>query len=229
MTTISQNETKLQRLENKECIQTYASNFLGNRGNLIMITDKGNPNATNAMNSSVLAVYRVGFDNIQQDVRSDILPYYWLCGSNTPCSSLLNNPERFSVQTWVANNISGDLQSGKDYSFDIQYCLSQQLVEHCSVEANLSILSIIAGLISLKVICMGWMTWRLKERPLAVLGDAIASFLELPDIYTRRNCLGAPKTFGKHSEWEASTVWRTKRRIWGAAASLGQWVVCVSL
>jgi hypothetical protein len=77
----------------------------------------------------------------------------------------------------------------------INGCFSQRLDEKCTVETSLFLLGVIIAFISCKTLCMFWILWRLKEYPLAVVGDAIASFMEESDKNTKSACLGAASTF----------------------------------
>jgi hypothetical protein len=70
------------------------------------------------------------------------------------------------------------------------------------VETSLFLLGVIIAFISCKALCMFWILWRLEEYPLAVVGDAIASFMEKPDGNTKGACLGTAYTFNHNKFWQ---------------------------
>ncbi|KAJ9613924.1 hypothetical protein H2200_002060 [Cladophialophora chaetospira] len=74
-------------------------------------------------------------------------------------------------------------------NFEVDHCLSQKTEEQCSLQYSFTILLIVIGCDVVKIIAMAITLFRVLEPRLATLGDAIASFLETPDPYTRGCCL----------------------------------------
>lgn len=115
-------------------------------------------------------------------------PSSWLCDTNSimagqTCSVSLasQNPKHWTV-TW--NN------------FTIDYCLSTFAEERCMLQYSLAILIIIFTCELVKLGCMLLAlytavskTQTAEYEPLATIGDAIASFLEVPDKMTEAMCL----------------------------------------
>jgi hypothetical protein len=74
-------------------------------------------------------------------------------------------------------------------NFEVDHCLSQNTSEQCRLQYSFKILLIVIVCDIAKVLAMSATLFMVSERPLATLGDAIASFLERPDPYTRGCCL----------------------------------------
>lgn len=218
----------LQRLENEDCVKAYTSDFLTNRANLILITNSNNPNATSWNNNSLLAAYPVTYDYGGTFYRTS---FYWMCATSEfpstgelSCSSILKNPGEFEVVSWVDTD---DFDTGNYYWFDVDYCLSQQVEEMCTVESSLTLCYIILVIIAVKLGCLVWTLLVLKEEPLVVPGDCVASFIDYPDTTTAGACLWPAEDFKNSSTWEGALKWAPKRRRWASAATTWQWAVCL--
>lgn len=74
-------------------------------------------------------------------------------------------------------------------NFEVDYCLSQSTAEKCSLQYSFAILLIVIACDVAKILAMCATLFYVSEPPLATLGDAIASFLEKPDLYTQGCCL----------------------------------------
>ena len=48
-----------------------------------------------------------------------------------------------------------------------------------------------------KMIVIGYIAWKRPQEPLVTIGDAVASFLENPDLTTKGNCLAELRRFNK--------------------------------
>ena len=73
--------------------------------------------------------------------------------------------------------------------FEVDHCLSEKVDEQCSLQYSFTILIIVICCDIAKVLAMCAALWLVSERPLATIGDAIASFLESPDPHTAGCCL----------------------------------------
>jgi hypothetical protein len=136
--------------------------------------------------------------------------------------------------------------------FEVDHCLSKTTLEQCSLQYSFTILLVVIGCDIAKILAMSATLFMVSERPLATLGDAIASFLETPDPYTRGCCLieqeqarrirhripwswqswksgtkhlyqQANHTFAEKLEPGAS-VWREKVTRWFSVPSRSRWI-----
>jgi hypothetical protein len=166
--------------------------------------------------------------------------YGWMCAKNVleagwdslpACSTILADPSAFEVEPFLPLSYN---DSSGSYGWDtrvipINGCFSQRLDEKCTVETSLFLLGVIIAFISCKTLCMFWILWRLKEYPLAVVGDAIASFMEEPDENTKGACLGTASTFNHTKSWQRTLKWSSKPNRWSHNVSGGQWTTCILL
>lgn len=111
----------------------------------------------------------------------------------------------------------------------IDYCLVQEIDEKCMLQFSLPLMLIIIVSNLIKLICMILVVLKLKggSRPLLTVGDAIASFLDEPDPFTKNICL-ADKYFFQKKPWRQykNLSWKLKRYRWFRAASITRWFVC---
>lgn len=105
---------------------------------------------------------------------------------------------------------------------DLEYCLAEQRSVTCKVAIlNASLMTVILCLFIKTIVCIGFMATSLKEEPLVVPGDAIASFICVPDQQTRGICTldqDLLKEVVHKAEGQIQVArpmpWRLKRRRW---------------
>ncbi|KAH6845132.1 hypothetical protein B0I37DRAFT_406712 [Chaetomium sp. MPI-CAGE-AT-0009] len=124
----------------------------------------------------------------------------------------------------ITNPISG---LAPDRS-SIQYCLAQPApAPTCEVNLNASLLGSVALLNSIALVVTAALLFKRPSsfRPLATLGDAIASFLEEPDPTTQGACL-LSKTDIWRGRWplEEAKYWVPKNHYWFRSVSLPRWM-----
>ena len=66
------------------------------------------------------------------------------------------------------------------FNISISHCLAEQAHQRCRIRFSTGLMSGVIACNILKIICMGYMVWRLDPRPLVTVGDALASFLQSP-------------------------------------------------
>lgn len=69
---------------------------------------------------------------------------------------------------------------GEDQEYTASYCLAMKAPQHCKVGFTVGLVMGVIACNLVKIICMGYIVLRLDPRPLVTLGDALASFLEIP-------------------------------------------------
>ena len=132
---------------------------------------------------------------------------YWMMAGEVGYNfndSRVRGALQWSPTSWMCNAsaimsgdtcaVSGSKKAPTDWlvtpeRFDIDHCLSQPTPEQCSLDYSFTILLIVIACDVLKLIAMAMALWWLPERPLATIGDAIASFLERSDPFTMGHCL----------------------------------------
>lgn len=107
----------------------------------------------------------------------------------------------------------------------IQYCLGYPVEERCKLQFSLAIVIVVIVCNLMKTICMGIIVWKRDPEPLVTLGDAIASFLDRPDVTTEGNCIVRKTPFETRRYWNLLAS-RWDPRLWFQAASSRRWLVC---
>jgi hypothetical protein len=236
---VQKGDIQLSKLDNKACVQTYATPFVTHSGNLILITDAKNPNVTTYDNNTLLVVNQ-GVYNASRGVDfTSYASYNWMCAKSSieltwdwapSCSSILNDPSEFTIDIWTTKLVTNDGSiNGNTYTVHIDSCLSQTLEEQCTIEASLSLLGIVIAFIFRKLLCIFWVFWQLKEHPLVVVGDAITSFIKEPDANTKGACLATSSNFNHKQSWLSARKWSPKPRHWSHNVSWWQWTTCILL
>jgi hypothetical protein len=82
----------------------------------------------------------------------------------------------------------------------IAYCLSETLPDIFKVQSSLQILIIVTVLNALKAALMFYIALAVKGNPILTVGDAIASFLKEPDVWTAGMCLALKESFKKQAK-----------------------------
>ena len=161
------NSTTTLHLDTKSCIKAYGSTpLISEWGDALAIT------TAQKTNNSLLSI-----------IENDAGPYeYLLCASGT----IMCQGGSMTYQTF---NQSGSIHS----SIPISSCLVEKARQHCRIRFSIRLMSGVIACNILKIICMGYMVWRLDPRPLVTLGDALASFLESPGQYIIFRLVHSPR------------------------------------
>lgn len=79
----------------------------------------------------------------------------------------------------------------------------------------------------IKTVCMITIVGKQDPESLVTLGDAIASFLDRPDVIIKQNCMAGRSRFEKSRYWGLLlSRWDPKRFRWFRAVSRRRWIVC---
>ena len=210
------NQASLVKLDNKSCLETYTAPTISANSDLILVTTYSN--VTNSVLSFSLS------QESQLVIDSQNLDSCPL-SLQPPCnySGLLADPQNWLLDTYdsiqTANGVLTDLDDR------IQYCLSKRVEEHCKLQFSLAIMIVVIICNLIKTTCMSIIAWKQDPEPLVTLGDAIASFLDRPDVTTEGNCIVGKTRFSR--SWGLLlSRWHPQRLRWFRAASSKRWLVC---
>ncbi|KAL8837011.1 MAG: hypothetical protein Q9170_002700 [Blastenia crenularia] len=133
----------------------------------------------------------------------------------------------------------------------VQYCLSEKVPEQrCELNFSLTFAIIVVLSNLVKVVCMFLTLWRHDVLALITIGDAIESFLDRPDNFTKGFCIYSDRLVRLLLEWEhkaqagskmnflpiidvtretflddpESRKWRPQKRRWWSAVPTVRWV-----
>ncbi|KAG2421551.1 hypothetical protein HFD88_005526 [Aspergillus terreus] len=212
----SEIDGRFQRLDNSECISTYATNFPIAHSNVLVITDD---------NITSHDFDLISFQSVDAG-GSD--PYYWICSglpsSSNPCSSAISNI-RSRADEWVVAGTNG--LTGVASNYRVKYCLSEEAVEKCKVEYHLplAIVVIIFNVVKATILCI--IALSMGHSPILTTGDAVAGFMRRPDRFTSvKMPLSRKEVKGVvQSPWMFSTA----RRPWGSAVPVLRTTICLCL
>ncbi len=184
------------RLEPDVCINSYATEFLNTRRNLVaVISPKTNPDGTplrsGSGNGSVEQVISNTFRFDNQKLNTSAF-YGWICGASDVESRYgLDKSEMRQRHTCslIVPKIRAHSDRWNSNGWDIKYCLSELVEGKCSLNFSLSIVVIVMICNVGKSLLMFLVAFGIKDNPLITIGDAIDSFLNSNDPTTGGMCL----------------------------------------
>ncbi|KAL2807889.1 hypothetical protein BJX63DRAFT_410906 [Aspergillus granulosus] len=170
---VSAHANNLTRLTPQDCITAYATAWQSKYGGVILISS--------AFNGSTSATHFVMQQLAPRPADSQQDPYGWIC-QTTPerrCQSDLDQVKQKADSTdgWVVDG------------YKVDYCLVEETPEKCTLEYSLPLLIVVLATNLVKIAIIVLTILSLRANPLLTLGDAIASFLSIPDDSSRGMCL----------------------------------------
>ncbi|GAB1318664.1 hypothetical protein MFIFM68171_08874 [Madurella fahalii] len=214
---------RLERLDRDACFEAYASNFQSSRGDLLLVhygTDLPESSPYEWDRES-----RVGYDWSSYGCgRSQA--YEWICTdyrvpyqSGTPCEDLIPG-------------LKADLGSWAPFGSPVKECFSLPTAERCKLLFSPTLCWLVTMLNLLKALLILFAALRPDTEPLLTLGDALASFMRVPDESTRRLGLTSKNDIVKSvGSWQESRrllpEFRRRRKF--ATVSTGRWFFCLFL
>ncbi|GAM91408.1 hypothetical protein ANO11243_094580 [Dothideomycetidae sp. 11243] len=208
-----------ERLDLADCITAYDRPFLTTRSDVVVVT------TTHNTSNSVYLTLSGGNQFLSEGFAS------WLC-TKTP------NP--------TVNIIYGDCLYIPDslfgattpefgqVRFPVDYCLSRPMPSNCSIELYDSLMAVVICFNAVKFLLMIGTLFFVDGSSLVTIGDAIASFLNRPDLTTTGYCLMGRrdvKTWKKSSSPLVPKMYtRRKRMFWIQAVGSGRlWLSCIAI
>ncbi|PGH13119.1 hypothetical protein AJ79_03826 [Helicocarpus griseus UAMH5409] len=203
---------ELEYLDNRQCVTTYSVGFQINHANLLIVSDD--------FNSTV-----ADFANITSPLDPPISdPYDWMCAESRrisptrSCRSLAGQVYVYS-DNWTIDNPYYPFNE-----FRVKHCLSEPVPESCTVEYSIPLLLVVIVANIIKVAILWGVAFTMTDAPILTIGDAISSFVQVPDCTTRGQCLlsrDIVKNPVKNSKFNI------KPRRWGSPVSGGPWTICL--
>lgn len=221
------NQALLVKLEYKACVEVYTAPIISKNSDLLLVSTFSN--FTNAVLFGALGEEsQLIIDNNEFNV---CFIHAWK--SCDPAGIIANSQEGIVNISQVAERLPSDYMPSQNTYFpaldesDIQYCLSKSVEEHCKLQFSLAIMIVVIICNLIKTVCMSIIAWKQDPEPLVTLGDAIASFLDRPDVTTEGNCMVGKPRFENSRSWDLLLCrWDPKRLHWWRAASKRRWLAC---
>jgi len=233
-------------LDTAQCLQAYDTAFQSAWSNLLVVVD-ANASSPNWLNTityhpgiPTLAVAGLGLSGPSPD---------WLCGvwegfyhlemsvQDYPCEvgALLEDASHWKLPITICENFSADglcLGTKKQVTLPVLSCLAEPATEHCSLEILPEFLLIVIVCNAIKIVLFSIVLRLQNFHPVAIIGDAISSFLESSDSTT--SCFGpiTVENARKHGIQELlhgntgveKFLWKSTRKRWGRAVKISHWV-----
>ncbi|KAF2867468.1 hypothetical protein BDV95DRAFT_671224 [Massariosphaeria phaeospora] len=174
------NMTQLERLDINECIAAYAQNYQTARGNLFLVF----PNGTTDFQDEQGSLVHFEAQDVPMSALFEFGPFKWMC-LNSRCTV---GGSRASCEASIPC-ITASPREWAPFKKEIAYCLSEKIPEHCQLGYSIHLALAVLFMSLTKTALMLYIALRFRERPLLTVGDAIASFLKRPDVFTQRGCL----------------------------------------
>ena len=216
------NQSSLTKLGNKACVEVYRAPTISTNSDVLLVT-------THSNHTNSLLYYSLHHESSLL-VPTDGICTWGFYGTTCNLSEVTSNP-----QNWSASipHVTGHLFDSPLptqmplIETNIQYCLSKRVGEHCTLQFSLAIMIVVITCNMLKTICMSIIAWKQDPEPLVTLGDAIASFLDRPDVKTEGSCIAGKNQFEDSRSWGLLlSRWDLKQMRWFRAASRRRWLVC---
>ncbi|KIX08961.1 uncharacterized protein Z518_00039 [Rhinocladiella mackenziei CBS 650.93] len=187
---------RFERLEVKQCIRDYAQVFLSSRRNLVLVS-----NADQANNS---LLYLEKYETSRELGDGRYTPYNWsvdfypsqiktdtdrICRAVGTIYQSHNPPNNPTACDAYISEIEAASDEWEPWGYQVQYCMSETVDESCSFNGNIPIIFTVIACNVAKLLLMLIVAFRLRGSPLITIGDAIASFLQRPDLTTEGLCL----------------------------------------
>lgn len=246
VTQIQREAASWQRLDNAACIETYADDLLNQYRNVILVVS----NLTMA-NNSLLDI--LGYDNGMKKALSNgqaRFPYQWICDDPNLRSKIEPGPrtaESYNMYSDPCYTVVSKLEAVADqwssHGFAIQHCLAEKVTEACTLNFSLEIAIVVMAFNLVKILCMSYVAFRIRDHPLITLGDAVESFIRTADETSKGLCLLSRRQVV--SAWDESTwyvnggrqrdldrdpvTFRAERHKWSSAASSARWDITLLL
>ncbi|KAF7510338.1 hypothetical protein GJ744_006834 [Endocarpon pusillum] len=100
----------------------------------------------------------------------------------------------FEPYEWISYAHSPPSLDRLKLGWDIDYCLSEQVTGKCCVHFSLSVMIVVIICNLGKALLMFHIAFRVKDKPLLTIGDAIDSFSNNSDHTTREMCLSSKES-----------------------------------
>lgn len=226
-----------QRLNNHDCIQAYANDFVTKYQNVIAVVT----NSTNVTDGSLLST-AVQILPPRANLGSTYDSFAWIC-NDTETPSKTGVTDRTSAgfvpcaaQAKELMNIANSWWRSGGYH--ISYCVAEEIHPDCHLHFAPHLMGPVILMNLFKCIVAFYVAFRMVDVPLVTIGDAIESFIKHPDPTTMGKCLldahDASRTFSKSSRGRMSTMrppqpFDDTPQRWHRVVTKRQWVLLMLL
>ncbi|KAL4945746.1 hypothetical protein BDV06DRAFT_229945 [Aspergillus oleicola] len=205
---------QLERLEPKDCISAYATTFQAKYGSVALISPDFNTtgNITTPIARLGTSVVPTGEGGTEDN------PYWWICKDGRTGGGVEQEDK-------VCSQYVGEVRDQDEWyvkGFKVDYCLAQRTPEKCTLEYSLPLAIVVIGANFVKagLIFAAAVLLRRGGNPLLTVGDAIVSFLRVPDGNSSGRCLLSREAVVKRKSE------RTRGRLYSGAGQVADFCLC---
>jgi hypothetical protein len=232
---------RYEMISNEQCIERYSSSIVTGSGNVVAITAEETPlndtvfqySGMYGTGSRTVLTFFEPFQGIPGIIALTVegsLGNFWVCADYVKEVDFITG--QYAESSCDINSLR---RSPDDWTITgrrIAYCLSERATERCRLQFSVVIFWVVVLCNALKAGSMFWVFFRLRDEPLVTLGDAVASFLNSPDPYTKgQSQLAKSDVVGKL--WRPGNPdprpWYPRKLFWFRSASRTRWFTCLSL
>ncbi|PUU76454.1 hypothetical protein B9Z19DRAFT_1194719 [Tuber borchii] len=198
-----------------QCTTFYNADFLLNRRNLFLITNYTFDDPYN--NTFLYMAFTQGA----------VLQSSWMCRFSKGIPSRCKSNE---VTSRVESGLPWLVDVGVGEIVEVKRCKSERVAGRCKVQFSLGIMIAVICCNLVKACCMVMAVVRSREPTLVTLGDAVDSFLRIPDQTTMGICFADRRFIEK--EWMRGSrarprQWKQKGvQRWWSSVSKTRWITC---
>lgn len=194
---LSAQKPPLTKLTAEECIKTYSSGSSRTWGDVLLMTTTSIDNSTESFTTDVVKSpgQQPGFDwnngKVDLSYAGDKQPWAWLCYDQDESSystSSCDTSRLLENGTWMVHQRVVD------------HCLARDLPDACELNMSLSIMIVVLVCIFGKLVAMLAAVSFSHAQPLVTIGDAIDSFLRVPDTTVHGLCMADARHFGEPAQ-----------------------------
>ncbi|KAL9620828.1 MAG: hypothetical protein Q9204_008176 [Flavoplaca sp. TL-2023a] len=208
----SKNTSVWQRMDNRDCIQKYGRQFISTRSDFLAVT--------HGLNDSFSIEF---IDKAYPKTDNGAGPSYnWMCNQYPDAQHGIFN-EQCRLEVLLPKSTTWAISYDGLGTWPVDYCLSRRVKEECRLQFSLALLIVVIMSNFVKAACMIVIVYRHDDTPLITLGDAIASFLDVPDRTTQGNCVAPEDSFQQRKWTQQPRPWATKRAYWFSSSSWKFW------
>ena len=143
------NQSMLRKLDNAACIEQYKDSIISAYADVLVVTT-----VANKSNSLIDLWPGAASDSVSAGDTSIGQTVDWICP-----------PSAFNGACVTASKWSIDY-GPNDNIAKVQFCLSQEVPEHCKLQFSLAIMIVVIVCNIVKAICMGFIVWKNDSEPL---------------------------------------------------------------
>jgi hypothetical protein len=197
----------LTRLSSHACKEAYASELQSKHRSLLLV-------------SSEVGSVPVGVElNETVSLRDNGDSFAWMCG---------NVDRTRDCMTYIRFHMR---EEWKPFDLKVDYCLAEEMDASCLLQFGTIPLVVVMCMNISKFFLMLLVLRTTRQSPLLNIGDAVASFIEREDEYTKGMCLASKLYIDTtlQSEYIQAVTYKKKQPQWFRATSTQRLYLCVIL